>query len=53
MVANGFDNVERKFDSVEMKFKGINQKLTVLEEGQEQIKLKLDNMAYRFELVEL
>jgi hypothetical protein len=46
MVAKGFENVDNRFDGFEKRF-------NVLEEGQEQIKLKLDNVAYRFELVEL
>jgi len=46
MVSGGFKSVQdqlRRFDGTLMQ----------LEEGQEQIKLKLDNVAYRFELVEL
>lgn len=39
MVANGFERVEKRFNG--------------LEDGQEQIKLRLDNVAYRFELLEL
>ena len=39
MVKKGFDQVDERFDT--------------LERGQEEIKLKLDNVAYRFEMVEL
>jgi predicted nucleic acid-binding Zn-ribbon protein len=60
MVAKGFEGVNKQFEGVEGRFKGIdnqfkgvNQRLAALEEGQEQIKLKLDNVAYRFELIEL
>ena len=55
LVAEGFENtatkddvgrLDRRMDS----FEGI---MGSLEHGQEDIKLKLDNVAYRFELVEL
>ena len=46
MVRDGFDDVGKRFD-------GINESLDTLEGGQEEIKLKLDNVAYRFELKEL
>ena len=39
MIKGGFDEVGVRLDT--------------LERGQEEIKLKLDNVAYRFELVEL
>ena len=42
----GFDQVDRRFDSVE-------NRLTRLENGVENINLRLDNTAYRFELNEL
>ena len=48
MVARGFENTATKADIVR-----IEKHLGALEDGQEQIKLKLDNVAYRFELVEL
>ena len=46
MVKDGFDDVGKRLD-------GINESLDTLEGGQEEIKLKLDNVAYRFELKEL
>ena len=46
MVKGGFDAMDGRFDKME-------NKLEVLEQGQEEIKLRLDNVAYRFELVEL
>ena len=45
--------VKRGFDGVDKKFHEIDEKLNVLATGQEEIKLRLDNVAYRFELVEL
>ena len=45
MVKNGFDGMDEKN-------KEIKEKLTVLERGQEDIKLRQDNSAYRFELQE-
>ncbi|OGE82483.1 MAG: hypothetical protein A3B10_00200 [Candidatus Doudnabacteria bacterium RIFCSPLOWO2_01_FULL_44_21] len=38
---------------VQTGFGGVEKRLNNLKEGQEEIKLKLDNVAYRFELVEL
>ena len=46
MVANGFSEMNDHFGVMEKRMK-------VSEDGQEQIKLRLDNVAYRFELVEL
>lgn len=53
MVKHGFDQVDERFDQVNGKFSQVNGILSQLESGQEEIKLKLDNVAYRFELVEL
>lgn len=50
MVAAGFTGMEQKFDT---RFDVVEKRLNTLEHGQEDIKLKLDNVAYRFELVEL
>lgn len=46
MVKSGFDQVDKRFEHMEESF-------GTLEKGQEEIKLRLDNVAYRFELVEL
>lgn len=46
MVKGGFDEVNGRLDKLETRF-------TTLERGQEDIILKLDNVAYRFELVAL
>jgi len=48
MVAKGFENTSTKADIAR-----VEKRLDILEDGQEQIKLKLDNVAYRFELIEL
>lgn len=53
MVKSGFDSVDKRFDGVDGKFIGIEKRLDNLERGQEDIKLRLDNVAYRFELLEL
>ncbi len=50
MVANGFEGVGKELSEVET---GLRKDIYQLKEGQEQIKLRLDNVAYRFELVEL
>ena len=62
MVARGFENtatksdikrLEDKLSSLITKVSLLVAKLSWLERGQEDIKLKLDNVAYSFELVEL
>ena len=48
---NGFStDVDKRFNGMEGRFE---KRFDVIEKGQEEIKLKLDNVAYRFELVEL
>jgi len=46
MVKLGFDGQNRRFDRIE-------KQINILEQGQEEIKLRLDNVAYRFELRDL
>lgn len=46
MVAKGFEGVNSRIDK-------LDTRLGNVEIGQEEIKLKLDNVAYRFELREL
>ncbi|OGE74522.1 MAG: hypothetical protein A3K06_00050 [Candidatus Doudnabacteria bacterium RIFCSPHIGHO2_01_52_17] len=61
MVKNGFEGVTGEMNSrfdqahrdMNSRFGEVNHRLDLLEQGQEQIKLKLDNVAYRFELIEL
>ncbi len=50
MVQNGFDEMKGRVDK---RFDKVESRLDVLEQGQEDIKLKLDNVAYRFELEDL
>ena len=50
MVAEGFSGIATKNDLKNMATKA---DIAKLEQGQEDIKLRLDNVAYRFELVEL
>lgn len=45
--------VKQGFDGVTTELGKLNQRMDTLERGQEEIKLRLDNVAYRFELVEL
>lgn len=45
-VKNGFDDVDKRFNTVE-------KRLDTLDRGQEDIKLRLDNGVFRFELIEL
>lgn len=45
--------IKKGFDGVDVKFKKVENKLHNLEQGQEDIKLRLCNVAYRFELQDL
>jgi hypothetical protein len=59
MVQRGFDEtakkdeMDRRFEHVDKRFDAVDKRLDKLEQGHEEIKLRLDNVAYRFELVEL
>ena len=57
MVKEGFDEIsgtmKAGFEAVDKRFEGVDNRLTALEKGQEDIKLRLSNVAYRFELVEV
>ena len=60
MVKTGFDEmgkqfgkVDKRFEQVDKRFDRVENRLTTLETGQEDIKLRLDNVAYRFEIVEV
>ena len=53
MVKRGFDNVDKGFDENVKEHQTMMQKLEGLENGVEEIKLKLDQVAYRFEIEEL
>ncbi len=44
---------QRGFEDVGKNFQHVERRLDNLEQGQEDIKLRLDNVAYRFELQEL
>lgn len=50
MIKRGFDDVDRRFEENKKEHQIMKVKLDDLENGQEEIKLKLDNVAYRFEL---
>ncbi|MEI6587340.1 MAG: hypothetical protein WCO05_00125 [Candidatus Moraniibacteriota bacterium] len=56
MVQKGFDGMDKKFDKkfevVHEELKKINKTLVALEKGQEDLKLRQDNVPYRFELKE-
>lgn len=53
MVKHGFDGVDRRFDENLKEHRVIMVRLENLESGIEEIKLKLDRVAYRFEIEEL
>lgn len=50
MVKGGFDDLGEK---MEKRFEKVEKRLGTLEEGQEAIRLRLDNVPYRFEFTEL
>jgi len=50
MIKNGFDETGEQMNAG---FGKVDERLNTLEQGHEDIKLRLDNVAYRFELVEL
>ena len=52
-VAKGFDGVDKGFEHVGKRFDKVEVRLDNLEQGQEAIKLRLDNVAYRFEVKDL
>ena len=52
-VDHRFDKVENRLDKVENRMEKMEGRMFSLENGQEEIKLRLDNVAYRFELIEL
>lgn len=45
-----FEKIDNKFEKVDKKFDKVDSRLENLEKGQEEIKLKLDQAAYRFEV---
>lgn len=53
MVQNGFTEMNKKFEKIDEKLERLDEKSISLEQGQLDIKLRLDNVAYRFELQEL
>lgn len=60
MIQKGFENVDNRFKAVDDGFESIENRLTNLEQGQEKlemgqedIKLRLTEVAHRFELREL
>lgn len=59
MVQKGFEDTSKKIDEtakkkdVDKRFDKIDDRLIVLEKGHEEIRLRQDQMAYRFELIEV
>jgi len=55
MVAEGFEHTASKEGQVklEVKVDKLETRMNRLEQGQEEIKLRLDGVAYRFELMDL
>lgn len=53
MVAEGFNDVSDKQIATREDIKKLDKRIANLENGQEQIRMRLDNVAYRFELQEL
>lgn len=53
MIKGGFDDHDKRFDKVDSRFDKIDLRLGNLEQGQDEIKVRLDNVAYRFEVEDL
>jgi len=53
MVDNGFNHVDKTLVATRVDIHNLDKRMAVLEGGQEQIRLRLDNVAHRFELVEI
>lgn len=53
MINKGFDGNDKRFDKVDSKLDKIEVRLDNIDQGQEEIKLRLDNVAYRFEVEDL
>jgi len=57
MIKKGFDDNDKRFEKIDEKmdkrFDKVESRLDNLEQGQEEIKLRLDNVAYRFEVEDL
>ncbi len=53
MIKGGFDDVDKRFNDVDKRFDRIEVNLSNLQIDHEDIKLKLDRVAYRFEIEEL
>lgn len=52
-VDKGFEAVDKRFETVDKRFNRIEGKLDTLEKGHEDIVLRLDQVAYTFELRDL
>lgn len=48
-----FDSIDQRFDKIDQRFDKIEEDISGLKDGQERNTLKLDNVAYRFELTDL
>lgn len=48
-----FDDVDKRFDKVDKRFDKVDVRLDRLEQGQEDIKLRLGNTAFQFDVDEL
>lgn len=60
MIKKGFDDHDKRFngigerfDGVDMRLERMDAKMDNLEQGQEEIKSRVDNVAYRFEVEDL
>jgi archaellum component FlaC len=48
-----FEGANKRFDKIDSRFDKIDLKLGNLEQGHDEIKVRLDNVAYRFEVEDL
>ncbi len=50
IVKKGFDHIDGQLEQIDKKLEQAGKERKALEQGQEDIKLRLDNVAYKFEL---
>ena len=53
IIKNEFEKVNERFDKVDERFDKVDDDIKVLKQGQENLELRLSNVAYRFELKDL
>jgi len=53
MIKRGFDDHDKRFDKIDARFDNLDLKMANSEQDHDEIKVRLDNVAYRFEVEDL